>query len=118
MSIEATPDAPKASSLATEIAHAVLAVEGVQRLYSTGPVVASVVRTALGALTREQRRDDLITITDRDGVIEVRVCIGVASIAAAPLVCRHVFIRVDELLSTERDGRVRKIAVTVGSVEG
>ncbi len=118
MSIEATPDTPAAHSLAAEIALAVLAVEGVQRLYSASPVLASVVRTAVGALTREQRREELIAVTDRDGVIDVRVCIGVVSIAGAPVVCRRVFARVDELLSRVSDDQARNITVTVGSVEG
>ncbi len=94
---------------------AVLAVPGVDFLYSAAPLVTAVITTAVEALTSRPASASSVLSEEKSG-LSVAVKIGVSEGYAAADVCRRVHDAVALHLQSYAEYEVAEIAVTVARI--
>ena len=126
MSDALTPEAPPPdpgtpAQLTAQLDGAVLAVPGVDALYSAAPlaatVVASVIATTVEAVTGKPRSTSSVSVSEKEGGLKIAVKIGVAAPFAAPDVSRRVHDAITDQLDQNGNPVVTEIAVTVARID-
>ncbi|TFC57459.1 MULTISPECIES: hypothetical protein [unclassified Cryobacterium] len=123
-SVETTEDAANsvtdaanlAYTLSSELESVVRAVPGVDSLYPTEPVVATIVGAIVDALTHRERTSNLVAVTMGDAGINVSVAFRAVSSEPATEVCRLVFDSIAMVLDASSITRIDSIHVTVASI--
>ena len=111
-----TDAANLAFKLSSELEAVVRAVPGVDTLYPTKPVVATIVGAIVDALTHRERTSNLVTVTMGDAGINVAVAFRALSSEPATEVCRLVFDSIAMVLDTRSITPIDSIQVTVASI--
>ena len=117
------PDPGTPAQLTAQLDGAVLAVPGVDALYSAAPlvatVVASVIATTVEAVTGKPRSTSSVSVSvsEREGGLKIAVKIGVAAPFAAPDVSRRVHDAITDQLDQNGNPVVTEIAVTVARID-
>ncbi|TFD29752.1 hypothetical protein E3T34_14915 [Cryobacterium sp. TMT1-62] len=119
------PDPGTPAQLTAQLEGAVLAVPGVDALYSAAPlvatVVASVIATTVEAVTGKPRSTSSVSVSvsvsEREGGLKIAVKIGVAAPFAAPDVSRRVHDAITDQLDQNGNPVVTEIAVTVARID-
>ncbi len=101
---------------ADRLDEAVLAVPGVETLYSAAPLIATVITSAVDALTRRPPSVNSVLVARDEAGLSVAVKIGVTEGYAATDVCRRVHDAIMELLRGRADQEIAEIAVTVARI--
>ena len=91
-------------------------VPGVDELYPTAPVLTTVVKQVVGALTKKPAQPDLVAVTESDDGLRASVSIGISDEAAATEVCRRVYDTIDEYFAASSGPAVSSINVTVARI--
>lgn len=94
----------------------VLAVPGVDGLYSAAPLAVTVIDTARDALARRPTAPNTVFVARQGDALAVAVKIGVADGYPAADVCRHVHDALLDHLTAESQHDVAEIAVTVARI--
>ena len=116
------PETPteKDSPLSDRLDEAVLAVPGVDALYSAAPlvatVVASVIATTVEAVTGRPQSNSSISVAEKKAGLEIAVRIGVTAPYAATDVSRRVHDAITEQLDQNGNPAVAEIAVSVARI--
>ncbi|WP_146073491.1 hypothetical protein [Cryobacterium sp. N22] len=105
-----------ASKLSSELESVVLAVPGVDTLYPTKPVVATIVGAIVDALSQRDRTSNLVTVTMGEAGINVSVAFRVLNPEPAAEVCRLVFDSIATVLDARSITPIDGIHVTVASI--
>ncbi|TFD72032.1 hypothetical protein [Cryobacterium fucosi] len=95
---------------------AVLAVPGVDTLYSAAPLVATVITTAVDALTRRPPSANSVLVSREKAGLSVAVKIGVTDGHAATEVCRRVHDAIVEHLHGHEEHEIAEVTVTVARI--
>ena len=115
------PDPGTPAQLTAQLEGAVLAVPGVDALYSAAPlvatVVASVIATTVEAVTGKPRSTSSVSVSEKEGGLKIAVKIGVAAPFAAPDVSRRVHDAITDQLDQNGNPVVTEIAVTVARID-
>lgn len=115
-----TPDPNPESPLIEQLDQLVLAVPGVDALYSAAPivatVVASVIATTVEAVTGRPQTTNSVTVDETKTGLEIAVKIGVTSSYAAIDVSRRVHDAITEQLDQNGSPDVAEVAVTVARI--
>ncbi|TFC13238.1 hypothetical protein E3O19_12250 [Cryobacterium algoritolerans] len=101
---------------ADHLDEAVLAVPGVDTLYSAAPLIATVITSAVDALTRRPPSANSVLVARDKAGLSVAVKIGVTDGYAATDVCRRVHDAIMEHLRGRADQEIAEIAVTVARI--
>jgi len=99
-----------------ELATAVGQVPGVDELYPPAPVLTTVVKQLVGALTQTPARPELVTFTESDDGLTASVSIGISDAEAATEVCRRVYDTIEEYFVVSGEPAVTSIEVTVARI--
>ena len=99
-----------------ELAAAVEQVPGVDELYPAAPILATVVKEVVGAITATPTTPELVTLTETDEGVTASVAIGVTDGDAATEVCRRVYDTIEEYLATSGGPGVATIEVKVARI--
>jgi hypothetical protein len=91
-------------------------VPGVDELYPATPVLTTVVKEVVGALTQKPARLELVAFTETDAGIGASVAIGISDTAAATEICRRVYDTIDEYFVAAGTPAVTSIKVTVARI--
>lgn len=94
----------------------VLAVPGVDTLYSAAPLIAIVITTAVDALTRRPPSANSVLISREKAGLSVAVKIGVTDGYAATEVCRLVHDAIVDHLQGNSEDEIVEVAVTVARI--
>ena len=109
-----------ASPLTDQLDEAVLAVPGVDALYSAAPlvatVVASVIATTVEAVTGRPQSNSSVSVDEKKTGLEIAVKIGVTAPYAAIDVSRRVHAAITEQLDQNGNPAVTEIAVSVARI--
>ena len=105
-----------AYELSSELESVVRAVPGVDTLYPTEPVVATIVGAIVDALTQRERMSNLVTVTMGEAGINVSVAFRVLNSEPATEVCRLVFDSIVRVLDARSITPIDSIQVTVASI--
>ncbi|TFC47113.1 hypothetical protein E3T26_09380 [Cryobacterium sp. TMT1-21] len=92
------------------------AVPGVDELYSSAPLVAAVIATAVDAVTGRSPSAGSVEIAQGKSGLSVSVKIGIVESFAATDVCRRVHDAIAEQLDRSGTGPVDAITVTVARI--
>ena len=115
------PDPGTPAQLTAQLEGAVLAVPGVDALYSAAPlvatVVASVIATTVEAVTGKPQSTSSVSVSEKRGGLKIAVKIGVAAPFAAPDVSRRVHDAITDQLDQNGNPVVTEIAVTVARID-
>ncbi|TFD30365.1 hypothetical protein E3T40_15325 [Cryobacterium sp. TMT1-19] len=115
------PDPGTPAQLTAQLDGAVLAVPGVDALYSAAPlvatVVASVIATTVEAVTGKPQSTSSVSVSEKEGGLKIAVKIGVAAPFAATDVSRRVHDAVTDQLDQNGNPVVTEIAVTVARID-
>ena len=113
-------DAGTPYPLSDQLDEVVLAVPGVDELYSAAPLVAAVVKTVIAttieAVTGEQKSNSAISVGKNRAGLEIAVKIGVNAPYAAIDVSRRVHDAITEQLEQNGNPDVAEIAVSVARI--
>ncbi len=101
---------------ADRLDEAVLAVPGVDTLYSAAPLIATVITSAVDALTRRPPSANSVVVAHEKTGLSVAVKIGVADGYAATEVCRRVHDAIVEHLREYEEQEIAEVAVTVARI--
>ncbi|TFC93522.1 hypothetical protein E3T28_03130 [Cryobacterium sinapicolor] len=116
-----TPDPAPESPLPRQLDELVLAVPGVDALYSAAPlvatVVASVVASAVEAVTGQPKSNSSVSVSEKKTGLEIAVKIGVTAPYAAIDVSRRVHDAITEQLDQNGSPAATEIAVTVARID-
>jgi|GEM_PF-5086278 len=114
-------DTPAPDLLTDQLDEAVLAVPGVDALYSAAPlvatVIASVIATTVEAVTGRPRVTSSVYVAEKKTGLEIAVKIGVTLPYAATDVSRRVHDAITERLDQTGNPAVAEIAVTVARID-
>jgi hypothetical protein len=99
-----------------ELAAVVGQVPGVDELYPTGPVLATVVSQVIGALTQEPAQPEFVAFTESADGVGASVAIGISDVAAATEICRRVYDTIEEYFVAAGTPAVTSINVTVARI--
>ena len=113
--ISADREAPAARS--DQLDEAVLAVPGVDALYAAAPLVATVIATAVEAVTGRPKSNSAVSVAEKEEGLEIAVKIGVSLPYAATDVSRRVHDAIAERLDSNGSAVVAKIVVTVARID-
>jgi hypothetical protein len=91
-------------------------VPGVDELYPAAPVLTTVVKEVVGALTQKPTRPELVAFTESDEGIGAAVAIGISDGAAATDICRQVYDTIEEYFVAAGTPAVTSIKVTVARI--
>ena len=105
-----------ADKLSSELESVVRAVPGVDTLYPTEPVVATIVGAIVGALTQKKRTSNLVTVSVGETGLNVSVALRVLNSEPATEVCRLVYDSIATTLETRSITPIDSIQVTVASI--
>ena len=94
----------------------VLAVPGVDGLYSAAPLAVAMVGTAIDKLAGRPTAPNSVLVSWQDGALTVAVKIGVADGYAAADVCRRVYDALTTDLAESTEHEVAEVAVTVARI--
>ena len=115
------PDAGVSSSLTDRLDEVVLAVPGVDALYSTAPIVAAVVSTVIAttveAVTGRPKNTNSVSVDEKKDGLEIAVKIGVSAPYAAVDVSRRVHDAITDQLDQNGNPDVTEIAVCVARID-
>ncbi|WP_104169496.1 hypothetical protein [Cryobacterium sp. M23] len=115
------PDPGTPAQLTAQLDGAVLAVPGVDALYSAAPlvatVVASVIATTVEAVTGKPQSTSSVSVSEKEGGLKIAVKIGVAAPFAATDVSRRVHDAITDQLDQNGNPVVTEIAVTVARID-
>ena len=111
-----TDAANLAHTLSSELESVVRAVPGVDTLYPTEPVVATIVGAIVGALTQRKRTSNVVTVTLGEAGINVSVALRVLNSEPATEVCRLVYDSIAMALEARSITPIDSIQVTVASI--
>jgi uncharacterized alkaline shock family protein YloU len=116
------PDQPTPGELPDRLDETVLAVPGVDQLYSTAPLVATVlstvISTAVEAVTGRPRSTSSVSVAEKKAGLVIAVKIGVTAPYAATDVSRRVHDAITAELGQSGNPDVAEIAVTVARIAG
>ena len=101
---------------ADRLDEAVLAVPGVDTLYSAAPLIATVITTAVDALTRRPPSANSVLVAREKTGLSVAVKIGVTDGYAATEVCRRVHDAIVEHLHGYEEHEIAEVTVTVARI--
>lgn len=99
-----------------ELAAAVGQVPGVDELYPAAPVLSTVVRQVVGAITQKPAAPEFVAVTESEAGLTASVAIGISDVAAATEVCRRVYDTIEEYFVASGDVAVTSIKVTVARI--
>lgn len=105
-----------ADKLSSELESVVRAVPGVDTLYPTEPVVATIVGAIVGALTQRKGTSNLVTVTVGEAGVNVSVALRVLISEPATEVCRLVYDSIAMVLEARSITPIESIQVTVASI--
>jgi uncharacterized alkaline shock family protein YloU len=107
--------------LTDQLDEVVLAVPGVDALYSAAPLVAtmvaSVIATTVQAVTGRPQSNSSVLVDDKKTGLEIAVKIGVTAPYAAIDVSRRVHDAITEQLDQNGNPAVAEIAVSVARID-
>jgi hypothetical protein len=98
------------------LAAAVERVPGVDELYPTASVLATVVNQVVGALTQKPSQPEFVALTESEEGLHASVSIGISDVAAATDVCRRVYDTIEEFFVESGEPAARKIEVRVARI--
>ncbi|TFC91764.1 MULTISPECIES: hypothetical protein [Cryobacterium] len=116
-----TPGSGTPAPLTDQLDEVVLAVPGVDALYSAAPllvaVVATVIATTVEAVTGEPKSKSSVSVKEKKSGLQIAVKIGVTAPYAAIDVSRRVHDAITEQLDQNGSQDVAEIAVTVARID-
>ncbi|TFC08089.1 hypothetical protein [Cryobacterium mannosilyticum] len=101
---------------ADRLDEAVLAVPGVDTLFPATPLIATVITTAVDALTRRAPSANSVLVAHETAGLSVAVKIGVTDGYPATEVCRRVHDAIVEHLREYEEQEIAEVAVTVARI--
>ncbi|TFD28255.1 hypothetical protein [Cryobacterium cryoconiti] len=114
-------DPGTSSTLPDRLDKVVLAVPGVDELYSAAPLVAAVVKTVIAttveAVTGEQKSNSSVSVDEKKAGLEIAVKIGVNAPYTAIDVSRRVHDAITDQLEQNGNPDVAEIAVSVARID-
>ncbi|WP_165066703.1 hypothetical protein [Marisediminicola senii] len=94
----------------------VQAVPGVTKVYSSAPLVLSLLNRTTDLVLRKEPTIDVVAVTESAEGLRIAVSIAVDDRTSASEACRLVHDAIAGYLELENAGRLAEIAVRVGSV--
>lgn len=111
-----TPTNSTAPKQTDELAAVIEGVPGVDDIYPATPVLATVVKEVVGAITRKPVAPQLVSLTESSAGLTASVSIGIADADAATDVCRRVYDSIAEFFTAAGDPAVTAIEVKVARI--
>ncbi|TFC00998.1 hypothetical protein E3O42_10945 [Cryobacterium adonitolivorans] len=111
-----TDAANLAYKLSSELESVVRAVPGVDNLYPTEPIAATIVGAIVDALTQRERTSNLVTVTMGEAGINVSVAFRALNSEPATKVCRLVYNSIALVLDARSITPIDSVHVTVASI--